>query len=76
MPGLVSKLVPGAAISSVCAVITGRSGPKNMNKARWSGSLTVITLKDQEKDSVNLAVWSNNEQVHNSAINGVIRTIY
>ena len=64
MSGLVSKLMPGAATSSVCAVITGRSGPKKMDKVRWSGSLTVITIKDQEKDSTNLAIWSNSEQVH------------
>ena len=64
MSGLVSKLMPGAATSSVCAVITGRSGPKKMDRARWSGSLTVITMKDQEKDSINLAIWSNSEQVH------------
>ena len=65
MSGLVSKLVPGVSKSSIRAVITGRSGPNKMDKANWSGSLTVITIKDQEKDTVNLAVWSDNEQVHN-----------
>ena len=57
--------VPGCSRYRIRAVITATSGPRTMTKDRWSGSLTVLTLKDIEKDSVNLAVWSSNDQGRN-----------
>ena len=59
---LVCGLVPGSSRNRIRAVITARSGPRTMSKGRWSGTLTVLTVKDIEKDSVNLAVWSSNDQ--------------
>ena len=59
---LVSGLLPGSCKNRTRVVITARSGPRNMSKGQWSGTLTVLTVKDVEKDSVNLAVWSSNDQ--------------
>ena len=33
-----------------------------MDKSHWSGWLTVLTLKDLQKDTVNLTVWTKSEQ--------------
>ena len=55
-------LSPGSSRNQTRAVISGRSGPRQMDKAHWSGWLTVLTLKDLQKDTVNLTVWTKSKQ--------------
>jgi hypothetical protein len=55
---LVTALVPGSSRNQTRVVISGRSGPRHMDKAHWSGWLTVLTLKDLQKDTVNWTVWT------------------
>ena len=58
----VKALVPGSSRNQTRVVISGRSGPRHMDKSQWSGWLTVLTLKDLQKDTVNLTVWTKSEQ--------------
>ena len=58
----VRALVPGSSRNQTRAVISGRSGPRHMDKSQWSGWLTVLTLKDLQKDTVNLTVWTKSKQ--------------
>ena len=58
----VRALVPGSSRNQTRVVISGRSGPRHMDKSNWSGWLTVLTLKDLQKDTVNLTVWTKSEQ--------------